>query len=1096
VNNIAVNIFYWYPEKKQVLPKRKTQLLPPSQQNTTRREANLLMFGNKNNTVFHYVGITDMSRLLRRQRDSTHDGKTYPCTYCFKVYTRKEAYERHLPNCTSHEAVAVEMPEKGSVLKFKNTFNQIKGSGIIYADFESFNLRMDGCRPGKKSFTEKVSKQTANSYNLIGVCSNGKRFCKTHNINIGEESPELMKQFYHDLAEMEVKMRTEFQSKRKTSDMIISKEQRASHTKAKTCFYCSRDFKTKLSECVLTDEQILQIFKDLKEKKKMTETQSTIELVNIRKVWLENAKKVRDHNHCTGEYIAPACSECNRKRHDRYYKIPVVFHNLQGYDGRMIVKEAVEMCKQLKESQEKQFQPILDDIDKQIEKIEQQIDAVDERLDGLPPDHRYLLQPTKEDYQAQKALLTLKKITMNKNKAKTPKLDVIPLNTEKYLSFTCGGLRFIDSLSFMSESLDKLAENLPDAKKLITKDHFKNVKGDLKLLLRKGVYCYSWMDDAAKFDQTHLPTKAEFYNDLNEKECSDEDYDRAKQLWNEFDCKTFRDFHNLSLESDVTLLADVFETFREMMLKTHALDPAHYFSVPQMSWDAMMKLTEVELELLSDHEMHLLVESGIYGGISFISHRHSKANNKYMKEHDKSKPTKHLLYVDENNQYGKSMMLPLPYKDFEWLDEGEIPVSENDDDNMRMIKELTACSNIEEDHQGYILEVDMDYPDELHDKHNSYPLLPERIEIQGEQYSDYQKSCLEKTESDVCVSTKLIPTLRDKKKYVLDIRFLKCAMEHGLILRKIHRGIKFTQRAWMKPYIELNSRLRAKAENDFEKDFYKLLNNSCYGKSMENIRNRINFEIVTNQTRMEKVARDPRLKLPVTQFGEECCGVQFQKEKIKLCKPIYSGLSILNLAKIGMYDFHYNQMIGKYGEDKVKLLFTDTDSFCYEVETEDIYADMATAKEFKVNGKSIFDTSNYPKDHPLYSLANKKVPGCFKDECGGVPMVEFIGLRSKMYSYTTMDDAIQGCTHKGIARKVNITHEEYRKCLVEQQTIYKEWNCIRGKNLELFVVNVKKKALSPMDDKTYLMDDGISSLKWGHWGIPHEKNIAGSSNNT
>lgn len=201
-----------------------------------------------------------------------------------------------------------------------------------------------------------------------------------------------------------------------------------------------------------------------------------------------------------------------------------------------------------------------------------------------------------------------------------------------------------------------------------------------------------------------------------------------------------------------------------------------------------------------------------------------------------------------------------------------------------------------------------------------------------------------------------------------------------------------------------------------------------------------------------------------------------------------------------MYDFHYNRMMKAYGPERVKLLFTDTDSFAYLIETEDVYKDMATLKEFKVGeeGNTIFDTSNYPKDHPLYSVENLKVPGYMKDEAVGRVIISFIGLRAKMYSYETVcsnGDIKHSKTHKGIKKKMAIPHSEYEECLANQQCNFKEWNTLRSKKHEMFVTRIKKKALSPMDDKSYILEDGISSLKWGHHAIPSEKNIFGSCNN-
>lgn len=1089
-NNIAVNIYQYYKGSVYIL--KQTKLQPPDPtEPTTRRFANLLLVSNKGDTVHHYIAATNMSGLLCSQNSSTHNGKTFPCQYCLHCFTTQTAFDNHQKYCASHDAIATEMPEPGSKMKFKNTFHQVKGSGCIYSDFESFNHRQAYVGSGEKSFTTKVAHQTPNSYKLVGVCENGKQFHKRYIIEGGQSRRAFMAQFFKDLTLVGGLMRKQFQIKRDIKKMIMSETQKAAHDQKTKCYLCKEDFCFKKSDVKLSDEGVTKLRGDMKKAKK-TELQIKVAVAKLKEQRWKEKGGVRDHNHCTGEYIGAACWKCNINRHERWYKIPVIFHNLQGYDGKIIVRECVEMAKRVEEQKKEQLQPRLAKREEEYEHVLEEEDHLDNVGDNDP---NYLA------HLRDKKLGLVKEITNLSKQMKRPTtVDVIPINTEKYLSFQCGGLRFIDSMSFMNSSPDTLASNLDDSDKKITKKYFKKYK-DITLLLQKGVYPYSWVDSVSKFQLDHPPPIEAFYNDLSESACSTKDYEHAQAVWKKFRCKTFLDYHNLYLDGDVCLLADVFETFRNLMMKTHGLDPCHYYSCPQLGFDADLKMTDISLDLFSDRDMHLMVESGIRGGISFISHRKAVANNKYMgKLYDPSKPSKYIMYVDANNLYGKAMMQPLGYKDFVMDDPTAYKVSKSRTKNLAMIDRLTACDNPDEDHNGYIMECDLDYPDDLHDLHNAYPFLAELIAILEKSYSPYQESCMEMSESKTSKVKKLIPTLRDKKSYILDIRLLRCAMKHGLKLKKIHRVMKFTQKAWMKPYINHNTNLRADAKNDFEKDFYKLMNNAPFGKCMENVRNRTDFEIITDKERLAKATRNPRCKMPIHQFDEDCVGVEYKKKKVKLCKPIYCGLQILDVSKITMYDFHYDRMMKAYGHERVKLLFTDTDSFAYEVETDDFYEDMRTLDAFKVGGdNNIFDTSNYPKDHPLYSLRNLKQPGYFKDEAGGKIITSFIGLRAKMYSYETMTPNKKGevhqCTHKGVAKKVKIPHSDYEECLASQRCTYAEWSTIRGKKHELHVIKLRKKALSAMDDKTYLLADGINSLKWGHKDIPPEKNIPGSSNN-
>ena len=315
--------------------------------------------------------------------------------------------------------------------------------------------------------------------------------------------------------------------------------------------------------------------------------------------------------------------------------------------------------------------------------------------------------------------------------------------------------------------------------------------------------------------------------------------------------------------------------------------------------------------------MLLMVENGIRGGVSMVSTRYGEANNKYMGEKfDLKKPSKYIQYLDANNLYGWAMSKPLPTHGFKWMEESEL---KNWKDH--------SC----------ILEVDLEHPRSLHDLHNDYPLAPEKIEVNK--------------------IDNLIPNLGNKKKYVIHYENLKQYLSLGLKLVKIYRGIKFEESPWLEKYITLNTNLRMEAKNKFEKGFFKLMNNSVFGKTMENIRNRVDIKLVTNKKKAEKLAAKPNFK-HCNIFSEDLVAIHMKKTELTFDKPVYLGMCILDLSKSLMYDFHYNYIKKKYG-DKVKLLFTDTDSLMYEIQTEDFYKDISEDIEAK------FNTSEYPSNHPI-----------------------------------------------------------------------------------------------------------------------------------
>ena len=565
------------------------------------------------------------------------------------------------------------------------------------------------------------------------------------------------------------------------------------------------------------EENIKQIYKQFKFPKKMIFTKADAKMYSEATTchicdgeFSEGGEiKVRDHCHFSGKFRGAAHNSCNiNYKAPKFF--PVVFHNLSGYDSHLFIK----------------------------------------KLHGDNGE----------------------------------KINCIPNNEEKYISFSREvivdkfqkdgkeilvkrELRFIDSFKFMASSLDALSKNLH-------KDQCKNLNRaysgkQLDLLLRKGVYPYEYIDSIDRLSETELPPKSAFYSKLNDSDISDEDYEHAQAVWKEFGFKTLREYHDLYNVSDVLLLADVFENFRDVCMNNYKLDPAWYFTSPGLAWDAALKLTGIELELLSDYDMILMIKHGIRGGISTISNRYAKANNKYMGEaFDSNKPSSFITYLDANNLYGWAMSKPLPTKGFKWMSE----------DELHNWKSITSQEGV-----GCILEVDLEYPKELHDLHNDYPLAPESVKLEGS------------------AVPKLIPNLHNKTKYVVHYENLKLYESLGLKISKIHRGVSFDESAWLKEYIDLNTELRTRATNDFEKDFFKLMNNSVFGKTMENIENRVDIRLVSDRKEAIKLTAKPNYDRH-TIFDENLIAVHMKRTKLLYNKPIYLGMCILDLSKTLMYE--------------------------------------------------------------------------------------------------------------------------------------------------------------------------------------------------
>ena len=464
---------------------------------------------------------------------------------------------------------------------------------------------------------------------------------------------------------------------------------------------------------------------------------------------------------------------------------------------------------------------------------------------------------------------------------------------------------------------------------------------------------------------------------------------------------------------------------------------------------------------MSDVDMFQFIENGMRGGVSYIANLHGKANNKYMNEYDEKAPSKYIMYLDTNNLYGWAMSQYLATGGFRWSTEKEINT-------------IDLAKYKEDSKKGLILEVDLEYPQELHDLHNDYPLAPEKMKVTRDMVSPYCESIREKYNITIGQVKKLIPTLKNKEKYVLHYRNLQLYLELGLKIKKIHRALEFDQSPWLRKYIDFNTQKRTNAKNSFEKDFFKLMNNSVFGKTMENLRKRVDVKLVTDEKKLLKLTSKPTF-VSSKIFNEKLVAVHKIKETLTLNRPAYVGMCILDLSKTLMYDFHYNYIKQKYG-GKAKLLFTDTDSLTYEIETEDAYKDFWSDKDK-------FDNSDYPENSPYFDKTNKKVIGKFKDEASGTLIKELIGLRSKMYSYIKENDKC-GKTAKGIKKNIikkEIKHNDYKDVLLNNKQIYHKMKTIRSKDHHIGSYEINKISLSYFDDKRYLHENGLDSYAYGHY---------------
>ena len=882
------------------------------------------MYEEDGNT--HYTLIKDFHRLIKSQKTTSKNGKIFICKRCFTHYTKPELLEKHIKYCSNNQTVSVKMPEPNTYLYFKNYYKQLPIPFVVYADFECFTKPMNTCSPNpKESYNYNYQKHEPSGFCFYVKGIVDKKI-KPIIYTKKSEDEDIAKVFVEKLTEVTKGIYNDFY--RRPKPLRLTNSEQKSFEEANICHICNCELK-----------------KD----------------------------KVRDHCHFTGQYRGAAHNKCNLMC-KKPKVLPVIFHNLQGYDAHLFIKQLA-------------------------------------RLEG--------------------------------------KLDCIPSTEEKYISFSktikvgeykdCSGssfdvnfeIRFLDSFKFLQTSLANLVSNLSPDDFHNTKQVFKK---NTELLTRKGVYPYDYVSSLEKLSETQLPPKEEFYSKLNDEEISDDDYQHAINVWNTFECKSIRDYHNLYLKSDVLLLSDVFENFRKTCLKHYKLDPVHYYTSPGLAWDACLKETGQELQLLHDYDMLMMFERGIRGGISHISKRYAEANNKYMKDYNPDEESSYIQYLDANNLYGWAMSQQLPTHGFKWM-------RNLTKESLMEILEKANHSMSNRGRKGYIFEVDLEYPSTLWEEHNDYHLAPEKMIVNGVE--------------------KLICHFKPRKNYVVHYRNLRQYLELGMRITAVHRGISFYQSSWMEPYITKNTELRKSASNSFEKDFFKLMNNSVFGKTIENIRKRQNIELVDNRKKAAKLSSRPNFDR-ATIFDKNLIAVHMKKTEVYFNKPVYVGQAILDLSKTLMFDFHYRYIKKKY-KNKAELLFTDTDSLMFHIKTKDFYQDICP------DVKTKFDTSDYPSDHQSGILTgiNKKVIGMFKDEVAGKQITHFVGLRPKLYSFRIEEDKeVRKC--KGIKKNVikkKLDFDDYVKCLFSGKKEMRKMKIIRSENHDIYSKEVNKVALSNEDDK-------------------------------
>ena len=530
-------------------------------------------------------------------------------------------------------------------------------------------------------------------------------------------------------------------------------------------------------------------------------------------------------------------------------------------------------------------------------------------------------------------------------------LEIIPKTNEEYISVTYGCISFIDSYRFLSSRLDSLVKTLVNnssktlktlEKEIVDNDEILDVvnkivedktikdlkkdypneiknleetlldyigKNNLKILktgfpdkwkfsTKKLAYPYEYfnsIDDNQK--SVDNLKKEDFFSKLRNKCPNDEEIERTMDFSEKFNIKSGEELTEIYLKSDVLLLACVFEKFIKVLVNEFDFNPLYCVSLLGYTWQCGLKYTGINLQTFQDKDMILLLENNIRGGISSIM------GDRYVKSDEKKK----MLYIDANKVYGHSMSQPLPYD--------EIKFDKN-------VKLEDIISTADDSDIGYFIEVDLKYPDNIKEKTRNFPFAPVKKKINSDGFSGYMKTI----KPDTYIQTKkLIGGWSDKKMYLIHYGMLKIFIRHGMIVVKVHNILSFRQIRWLEKYISFNTQKRNKAANDFEKDFYKLLNNAFYGKTMENVRNRLKIEFIKKDDYIEIIKQQSKLTFNGFQISyENFDSYTFRQNEVLMDKPIYLGFSVFELSKLLMYETYYDKSQPYFGWENLQCHYMDS----------------------------------------------------------------------------------------------------------------------------------------------------------------------------
>lgn len=957
------------------------------------------------------------------------------CPKCANSFPNSAALKSHMEECLIKDRNyrVINLPKQREFLELSGK-DRIKLSMLhtfMVADFESVLQPLDSTI-GNQYFKNT---HIPCSYSLV-MESDYPQLCRFR-CHIGTSAEETIKDFCDTIIQWSTEAHNFYRTNLPMCD--LTPHENEVHALSKTCYICGKVF-TKAN----------------------------------------GSRKVRDHDHLTGIYLGAACEGCNiNRRPDRMY-IPLFFHNGKNYDTHLLIKE--------------------------ITKAE-----YDCKFEGIAQNSQKIMS------------FKISKFTNSEK----------PDGYIETVRSMCD-IKVLDSILFLLSSLSKLTEVQKGKSKWngdprteeqlrgyedvfpITYKWMKRIYKvpadtyDLRITdaLRKNMYPYLWFTDFGKFKLPISELTKLF--DEERLECFTENVTDAftenfkgntrlyHRIIDSFGFKTVEDYARLYVCMDTLQLADILQETRKVYQRVHRLDMFQFYGLPGYTWAAFqyhLGNSPYRPQLFMEGEMDKVcfIARAIRGGCSDSMLRYSKVNNPHMefpKDYDPERPNTYLLYLDANNLYGWAMSQDLPYGDFQWMDSDSIERINTLECGFQILNDK-LFSQLGHGFGAFIM-CDLEFPPEIHDKMNWYPLAPVSGTVPEEWISTLSRQMhdIALTKHDP-KSRLLLQTLTKRTEYVVYYKNLLFYLKHGMKLTRVYKILIFREFPLMKSYIDTNTRMRNQASSTAEKNQWKNANNSAYGKTFENQLNYSTLKFISGEKAYNNALKDPGFD-GYAFISDNLMLAKMKNHSLTFNKPIYLGATITELAKLRMFYFYYDVLQDYFGEGNMRLCMTDTDSLLVEVSCPDVYKAIA---EIQQRYDCPLDTSPLSQilinEYGIEGRHNKEV-GYFKFEADPCAIQEFVGLRPKVYSAREIDDPVahmrcKGTPHDSMERFVR--HEDYIRCLfhnyaAENMRQNVDVDMIRAKDHDIFSIKSSKVSLSCNDSKRYILRDNVTTLAYGHYAIP------------